>query len=90
MPPQLLCRKTVQGYSDQGTPIGAPGNQQGYYDFPGTGQMFSSARDLVTLMAACIDGNVADPQLREALRFTQREVFHIDKEFGQAMASGKI
>jgi beta-lactamase class C len=85
MPPELL-QKTVQGYSDQGTPIGAPGNQQSYFDFPGTGQMFSSARDLVTLMAACIDGNVADPQLREALRMTQREVFHIDNEFGQAMA----
>jgi beta-lactamase class C len=85
MPPELL-QKTVQGYSDRGTPIGPPGNQQSYFDFPGTGQMFSSARDLVTLMAACIDGNVADPQLREALRMTQREVFHIDKEFGQAMA----
>jgi len=85
MPPELL-QKTVQGYSDQGTPIGPPGNQQGFFDFPGTGQMFSSARDLVTLMAACIDGNVADPQLREALRMTQREVFHVDKEFGQAMA----
>jgi beta-lactamase class C len=85
MPPELL-QKTVQGYSDQGTPIGPPGNQQSYFDFPGTGQMFSSARDLVTLMAACIDGNVADPQLREALRMTQREVFHIDREFGQAMA----
>ena len=85
MPPELL-QKTVQGYSDQGTPIGPPGNQQSYFDFPGTGQMFSSARDLATLMAACIDGNVADPQLREALRMTQREVFHVDQEFGQAMA----
>ena len=85
MPPELL-QKTVQGYSDQGTTIGPPGNQQGYFDFPGTGQMFSSARDLATLMAACIDGNVADPQLREALRMTQREVFHVDTEFGQAMA----
>ena len=85
MPPELL-QKAVQGYSDQGTPIGAPGNQQGYFDFSGTGQMFSSARDLGTLMAACIDGDVADPQLREALRMTQREAFHVDQEFGQAMA----
>ncbi|MCA6118802.1 hypothetical protein J6524_28565 [Bradyrhizobium sp. WSM 1738] len=41
MPPELL-RKTVQGYSDQGTPIGPPGNQQSYFAFPGTGQMFST------------------------------------------------
>jgi beta-lactamase class C len=85
MPPELL-KKAVQGYSDQGTPIGPPGNQQSYFDFPGTGQMFSSARDLAILMAACIDGDAADPQLREALRMTQREVFHVDQEFGQAMA----
>ncbi|NOJ50472.1 serine hydrolase [Bradyrhizobium archetypum] len=85
MPPELL-RKTVQGYSDQGMPIGPPGNQQSYFDFPGTGQMFSTARDLATFMAACIDGNVADPQLREALRMTQREAFHFDQQFGQAMA----
>jgi beta-lactamase class C len=85
MPPELL-QKAVQGYSDQGTPIGAVGNQQSYFDFPGTGQMFSTAQDLATFMAACIDGNVADPQLREALRTTQREAFHIDRQFGQAMA----
>jgi beta-lactamase class C len=85
MPPELL-QKTVQGYSDQGTPIGAPGNQQGYFDFPGTGQMLSSARDLAIFMAACIDGKVADPQLREALRMTQRQMFRVNGEFGQAMA----
>lgn len=85
MSPELL-EKAVQGYSDQGMPIGPPGNQQSYFDFPGTGQMFSTARDLATFMAACIDGNVADPQLRDALRMTQREAFHIDQEFGQAMA----
>lgn len=85
MPPELLQR-TVQGYSDHGTPMGSPGTQQSYFDFPGTGQMFSSARDLAIFLAACIDGNGADPQLREAMRMTQREAFHVDKEFGQAMA----
>jgi beta-lactamase class C len=79
-------RYAVQGYSDNGTPIGAPGNQQGYFDFPGTGQMFTSARDLATFLAACLDGATADPQLREALRMTQREMFHVSRQFGQAMA----
>jgi beta-lactamase class C len=85
LPPELL-QETVQGYSDQGTPIGGLGNQQSYFDFPGAGQMFSSARDLAIFMAACIDGNVTDPLLREALRMTQREMFRIDEKFGQAMA----
>jgi beta-lactamase class C len=76
----------VQGYSDQGIPIGPPGNQQSYFDFPGTGQMFSTTRDLAILLAACLDGKASDPQLREALRMTQRETFHVSPKFGQAMA----
>jgi beta-lactamase class C len=85
MTPQLLQR-VVQGYSDSGAAIGPPGNQQSYYDFPGTGQMFSSARDLAIFMAACLGGKVADPQLGEALRMTQQEKFRVSEKFGQAMA----
>jgi len=51
MAPELLNR-AVQGYADTGMAIGPPGDQQSYYDFPGTGQMFSSARDLAIFMAA--------------------------------------
>lgn len=76
----------VQGYSDQGTAIGPIGDQQSYFDFPGAGQMFSSARDLATFVAACIDGRAIDPHLREALRMTQREAFRVDEKFGQGMA----
>lgn len=76
----------VQGYSDQGMPIGPPGDQQGYYDFPGAGQMFSSARDLGILLRACLDGAVIDPELRAALQMTERESFRVDEKFGQAMA----
>jgi beta-lactamase class C len=85
MPSELL-QETVQGYSDQGLPIGPPGNQQSYFDFPGTGQIFSTARDLAIFVGACLDGKVADPQLREALRMTQHETFHVSPKFGQAMA----
>src|SRR5207249_433221 len=34
---------------------------------------FSSARDLAAFLAACIDGEAIDPQLRQALQMTQRE-----------------
>jgi beta-lactamase class C len=83
--PELL-KRVVQGYSDAGMAIGPPGNQQSYYDFPGTGQMFSSARDLGIFLAACIDGKAIDPQLRQALQMTQHETFHVTGKFGQAMA----
>ncbi|OCK61734.1 serine hydrolase [Bradyrhizobium sp. LMTR 3] len=85
MSPEFMQR-AVQGYSDDGTPIGLPGNQQGYYHFAGTGQMFSSARDLAIFLAACVDGRGTDPQLREALQITQREMFRVSEMFGQAMA----
>ena len=85
MVPELLQR-AVQGYSVTGMAIGPPGDQQSYYDFPGTGQMFSSARDLAIFLAACIDGETIDPQLRQALQMTQRETFRVSAEFGQAIA----
>jgi beta-lactamase class C len=78
--------RVVQGYSDQGTPLGPPGNQQSYFDFPGTGQMLSSARDLAIFVAACTDGRSIDPELREALQTTERETFRVSEKFGQAMA----
>ncbi len=82
MAPQFI-RRTVQGYSADGMPIGAPGNQQSYFDFPGTGQMFSSARDLAILVAATVgDQESVDPQTGKALQFTQHEFFRV----GQAMA----
>lgn len=82
-----FARRTVQGYSADGMPIGPPGNQQSYFDFPGTGQMFSSARDLAILVAASLGDQIAvDPQIGKALQFTQHEFFRIDAQYGQAMA----
>ena len=84
--PDEIMQRMVQGYSDQGMAIGAPGSQQSYYDFPGTGQMFSSARDLGILLGALLGGAVIDPKLRAALEMTERESFRVDEKFGQAMA----
>jgi beta-lactamase class C len=88
MSPQFLAR-AVQGYSLHGEPIGLPGNQQSYFDFPGTGQMFSSAHDLAILLAACLGEAAplsAGRELREALQLTQREEFRVSAQYGQAMA----
>jgi beta-lactamase class C len=84
MSPEFLAR-TVQGYSQSGEPIGLPGDQQGYFDFSGTGQMFSTARDLSILLAACLDDGAVNPQLRDALQMTEREAFRIGPQSGQAM-----
>jgi beta-lactamase class C len=76
----------VQGYGEDGKPVGVPGNQQSYYKFPGTGQMFSSARDLAVLLAANLGEVPLDPELSAAMRLTQRGVFRIDDHFTQALA----
>ena len=76
----------VQGYGEDGKPVGVPGNQQSYYRFPGTGQMFSSARDLAVLLAANLGEVPLDPELSAAMQLTQRGVFRIDGRFTQALA----
>jgi beta-lactamase class C len=81
-----LLQRAVQGYGRDGEAIGLPGNQQSYFDFPGTGQMFSTARDLARLLAACLGDKQIDPQLRQALLATQREEFRVTPQHGQAMA----
>jgi len=81
-----LMQRVVQGYLYNGTPIGVPGDQHSYYDFAGTEQMFSSARDLAIFLGACFGAGVADPQLRAALKMTQREMIRVSQELGQAMA----
>ena len=81
-----LLQRAVQGYGRDGEAIGLPGNQQSYFDFPGTDQMFSTAHDLARLLAACLGEKQVDPELRQALLATQREEFRISPQYGQAMA----
>ena len=81
--PALMSR-AVQGYAEDGTPIGAPGDQQGYYHFPGTGQMFSSARDLAIFLAAHL-GEIPS-SLQTAMQATQRPVVHYSPHNAQALA----
>jgi beta-lactamase class C len=80
-----LLQRAVQGYARDGETIGLPGNQQSYFDFPGTGQMFSTAHDLARLLAACLGEKQVDPQLRQALLATQREEFRVSPQYGQAI-----
>jgi beta-lactamase class C len=81
-----LLERAVQGYAKDGEPIGLPGNQQGYFDFPGTGQMFSTARDLATLLAAFLGERTLDARLHVAMQATQHEAFRVSAQYGQAMA----
>jgi beta-lactamase class C len=84
--PALLMERAVQGYGGNGKPIGLPGDQQTHYDFPGTGQMFSSARDLAAFVAANLDEMPIDPALQQAMRSSRQGVFRISARSMQGMA----
>jgi beta-lactamase class C len=85
LPPALAIR-AVQGYDEHGNPFAAPGDARGFYDIPGSGQVFSSARDLALLLAAHLGQRPIDPILQAALRLTQQGLFRIGPRIVQAMA----
>jgi beta-lactamase class C len=78
--------RVVQGYSKDGERIGVPGNQQTHYDFPGGGQMFSSARDLAVLLAANLGELPIGRKLQSAMQLTQQGVLRIGPKSAQALA----
>jgi beta-lactamase class C len=82
----VLARRAVQGYDEHGQPIGPPGDVQGYYLWPGAGQMFSSARDMAAFLAANL-GELPDLHaLADAMRYAQQQVIAISRNNAQALA----
>ena len=81
-----LTGRAVQGYDKAGVAIGAPGDQQGYYHFPGTSQMFSTARDLSAFLAAQLGEMPKHGDLHQAMELTQRPVARYGPTSWQALA----
>jgi beta-lactamase class C len=50
--PRDLLGRAVQGYSPGGRPGGRPGEEDGTFEWPGSGQIYSSSRDMATFLAA--------------------------------------
>jgi beta-lactamase class C len=78
--------RAAQGYGDDGTPIGAPGDQQGYYYWPGTSQMYSSARDMARFLAANMGELPIEPSLQRAMPFAHQSLLAIGPRNEQALA----
>jgi beta-lactamase class C len=84
--PAPLMRRAVQNYDDLNQPVGKKGNVQGFYHWPGTGQMFSSARDMAAFLAVQL-GEVSGPEgLQEAVALAQRPLAENPPHFMQAQA----
>src|SRR5260370_27813397 len=67
------------------TPWGEPGNQQGVFQWPGTGQMYSSARDMAVFLAANLGVLPDHRPLEEAMAFAQTGMFTVNPRFTQAL-----
>ena len=78
--------RAVQGYTDGGELFGEPGNQPGYYHWPGTSQMYSSARDMAVFLAANLGELPIDRSLQEAMALAHRDVLPIGPHNRQALA----
>src|SRR5260221_13770883 len=79
-------RRAVQGYNADAKPVGEPGNQQGVFQWPGTGQMYSSARDMAVFLAANLGVLPDHRPLEEAMAFAQTGMFTVNPRFPQALA----
>jgi beta-lactamase class C len=76
----------VQGYGEDGRLVGVPGDQQSYYDFPGTGQMYSSARDLAAFLEANMGESHVPAELLGAMQQAQSPAFVIGPHLAQGLA----
>src|SRR5262245_18210337 len=83
--PKLKSRAT-QGYVDDGEPVGEPGDQKSYYHWPGTGQIYSSPRDMAVFLVANLGELPVEQSLREAMTLTHQAVTTIDRRNQQALA----
>jgi beta-lactamase class C len=83
--PAALRVRAVQGYMEDGTPAGVPGDLQSYYQWPGTGQMYSSARDMARFLIANL-GELPDAGLDAAIALAHRGVIAIEPRIAQALA----
>ncbi len=75
--PRDLLGRAVQGYSPQGQPSGKPGMEGGDFQWRGSGQIYSSARDMAAFLAANM-GELADHgAIESAMGFAQQPVFTV-------------
>jgi beta-lactamase class C len=84
--PRGLLGRAVQGYGSQGQPIGNPGMEGGAFEWPGSGQIYSPARDMATFLTANMGELPNHGPLENAMALAQQPVFTVNPRFRQALA----
>src|SRR6266508_946809 len=75
--PRDLLGRAVQGYSPKGQPSGKPGMEGGDFQWRGSGQIYSSARDMSTFLAANLGELAGHGAIESAMGFAQQPVFTV-------------
>ncbi|MGE5214832.1 MAG: serine hydrolase [Nitrospirota bacterium] len=85
--PRDLLGRAVQGYGPAGRPIGRPGTEQeGIFQWPGAGQIYSSSRDMATFLAANMGDLGGHEPMENAMALAQQPVFTVNPHFKQGLA----
>ena len=75
--PRDLLGRAVQGYNPSGRPLGRPGMEGGTFEWPGSGQIYSSSRDMATLLAANLGELPGHDAIENAMTLAQKPVFTV-------------
>lgn len=84
--PRDLLGRAVQGYGPARHPIGRPGEEQGIFKWRGSGQIYSSSRDMAVFLAANMGEFPGHGSMENAMAFAQQPVFTVNPHFTQALA----
>jgi beta-lactamase class C len=84
--PRDLLGRAVQGYGSTGRPIGRPGMEGGTFQWPGSGQIYSSSRDMANFLVANL-GELSDHRpIENAMALAQQPVFTVGPRFKLGLA----
>jgi beta-lactamase class C len=75
--PRDLLGRAVQGYNPSGRSLGRPGMEGGTFEWPGSGQIYSSSRDMAIFLAANLGDIPGDGPIENAMAFAHQGVFTV-------------
>lgn len=84
--PRDLLARAVQGYNPQGQPLGKPGMEGGTFQWRGSGQIYSSSRDMATFLAANMGELAGHGPMESAMAFAQQPVFTVSPRLSIGLA----
>jgi beta-lactamase class C len=84
--PRNLLGRAVQGYGPGGKPIGRPGMEGGTFEWPGSGQIYSSSRDMATFLVANLGELSGHAPIENAMAFAHQGVFTVSQRLTIGLA----